>query len=194
MRLILASASPRRLDLLARIGVVPEIIHPADIAESIPKGEMPRVHAERLATEKAAAVAAPFPTILSGRLYCCGWTTVPAQVEDEATLRRCLTFFQGAASGTDRVALALPGGAMRSSCRDDDRGQRLPRRNDYWRPTANGAARRRLCSAGHAKFMSSTYRKLFTSSRPLSETRHLLKSPISLPEWIIDRIGEHAPR
>ena len=61
MRLILASASPRRLDLLARIGVVPDLIHPADIDESVPKGELPRVHAERLATEKAAAVAALFP-------------------------------------------------------------------------------------------------------------------------------------
>ena len=38
MRLILASASPRRLDLLARIGVVPDAIHPAEIDESIPKG------------------------------------------------------------------------------------------------------------------------------------------------------------
>ena len=42
MRLILASASPRRLDLLARIGVVPDAVQPADIDESVPKGELPR--------------------------------------------------------------------------------------------------------------------------------------------------------
>ena len=44
MRLILASASPRRLDLLARIGVVPDEVVPADIDESVPRGELPREH------------------------------------------------------------------------------------------------------------------------------------------------------
>ncbi len=58
MRLILASASPRRLDLLARIGVVPDAVLPAEIDESVPRGELPRVHALRLAREKAEAVAA----------------------------------------------------------------------------------------------------------------------------------------
>ena len=53
-----ASASPRRLDLLARIGVVPDAVVPADVDESVPKGEVPRQHAVRLAREKAEAVAA----------------------------------------------------------------------------------------------------------------------------------------
>ena len=57
MRLILASASPRRLELLARIGVVPDSIVPAAVAESVPKSELPRDHARRLAREKAEAVA-----------------------------------------------------------------------------------------------------------------------------------------
>jgi len=57
MRLVLASASPRRLDLLARIGVQPDAIVPADIDESVPRGELPRQHALRLAREKALAVA-----------------------------------------------------------------------------------------------------------------------------------------
>ncbi|MDQ3482965.1 MAG: Maf family protein, partial [Pseudomonadota bacterium] len=57
MRLILASASPRRLDLLARIGVVPDAIIPAEIDESVVKAELPRDHALRLAVEKAQAVA-----------------------------------------------------------------------------------------------------------------------------------------
>lgn len=56
MRLILASASPRRLDLLARIGVTPDAVIPADIDESVPKGELPRGHAQRLAREKAEVV------------------------------------------------------------------------------------------------------------------------------------------
>lgn len=53
--LILASASPRRLELLAQIGIVPDKIAPTDIDETRRKGESPRELAERLAREKAAA-------------------------------------------------------------------------------------------------------------------------------------------
>jgi len=57
-RLILASASPRRLALLAQIGVAPDAVSPADIDETPSAGELPRAYALRLAIEKAAAVAA----------------------------------------------------------------------------------------------------------------------------------------
>ncbi|MEM7766976.1 MAG: Maf family protein, partial [Pseudomonadota bacterium] len=56
-QLILASASPRRQDLLAQIGIVPAQIRPADIDETPRRGELPRPHALRLAREKAAAVS-----------------------------------------------------------------------------------------------------------------------------------------
>ncbi len=55
-RLILASASPRRRDLLAQIGVVPDALRPADIDETPTKGELPRPYCARMAREKAAAV------------------------------------------------------------------------------------------------------------------------------------------
>ena len=55
MRLILGSASPRRRELLAQIGVTPDEIRPADIDETPLKGELPRDYALRLATEKAQA-------------------------------------------------------------------------------------------------------------------------------------------
>lgn len=55
-RLILASSSPRRRDLLAQIGVVPDAIHSPDIDEAPFKGELPRVYALRMAEEKARAV------------------------------------------------------------------------------------------------------------------------------------------
>jgi septum formation protein len=55
---VLGSASPRRRALLAQIGVVPDAVIPAEIDETPGKGELPRAHAERLAREKAAAVAA----------------------------------------------------------------------------------------------------------------------------------------
>lgn len=58
MRLILGSASPRRRELLAQIGVTPDEIRPPDIDETPLKGEPPREYALRLASEKAAAVAA----------------------------------------------------------------------------------------------------------------------------------------
>lgn len=58
MRLILGSGSPRRLELLAGIGVVPDAVSPPDIDETPRKGELPRPYAERLAAEKAAAVVA----------------------------------------------------------------------------------------------------------------------------------------
>ena len=58
MRLILGSASPRRRDLLAQIGVFPDEILPADIDETPAKGELPRVYVERIARQKGTAIAA----------------------------------------------------------------------------------------------------------------------------------------
>lgn len=63
MRLLLASASPRRKELLASLGLPFEVKAP-DVDESIRKGELPRAYVERVAAEKAAAVAAKDPTAL----------------------------------------------------------------------------------------------------------------------------------
>ena len=90
MRLVLASASPRRIDLLSRIGVVPDAVIPADVDESVPKGELPRVHALRLAREKAEAVALREPDALvlaADTVVAVGRRILP-KVEDEATLAR----------------------------------------------------------------------------------------------------------
>ncbi|MEM9061475.1 MAG: nucleoside triphosphate pyrophosphatase [Pseudomonadota bacterium] len=57
MRLVLGSASPRRRDLLAQIGVIPDAISPADIDETPHKGELPRPYVERMAREKNLGVA-----------------------------------------------------------------------------------------------------------------------------------------
>ena len=56
--LILGSASPRRRALLAQIGVVPDLVVPAEIDETPRRGELPRAYARRMAAEKCAAVAA----------------------------------------------------------------------------------------------------------------------------------------
>ena len=57
MTLILGSGSPRRRELLAQLGLVPDAILPPDIDEDPRKGELPRTYCARLAREKAMAVA-----------------------------------------------------------------------------------------------------------------------------------------
>lgn len=57
-RLVLASASPRRLDLLAQLGITPDAISPADIDETPKRGELPRPYCTRMALEKLQAVPA----------------------------------------------------------------------------------------------------------------------------------------
>lgn len=57
MKLILGSASPRRAELLAQIGIVPDEVRPAEIDETPLKGELPRPYCRRLARDKAGAIA-----------------------------------------------------------------------------------------------------------------------------------------
>jgi septum formation protein len=71
LRLVLASSSPRRRDLLAQIGVVPDRIASPDIDESPLKGELARVYALRMAVEKAHAVDRA-----AGEIVIAGDTTV----------------------------------------------------------------------------------------------------------------------
>src|SRR5881227_1596199 len=116
MRLILASASPRRLDLLARIGVIPDAVLPADIDESVSRGELPRQHAQRLAREKAEVVAAKEPDALvlaADTVVAVGRRILP-KVEDEATLRACMRLLSGRRHRVlTGVVLAVPGGGAR---------------------------------------------------------------------------------
>lgn len=95
--LILASASPRRLELLARIGVAPEAVDPADIDESVRPRERPEPHVARLAAEKAAVVAARHPgkpVLAADTLVSVGLRILP-KAEDEATARQCLKLLSG---------------------------------------------------------------------------------------------------
>ena len=97
VRLILASASPRRLDLLARIGVVPAAIDPAELDETPHKAEPPLPHAQRLAAEKAALVAGRHPGALvlaADTVVAVGQRILP-KAEDIDTARRCLTLLSG---------------------------------------------------------------------------------------------------
>lgn len=90
--LVLASASPRRLELLARLGIVPAAIDPADIDETPRRGERPEPHVARLAAEKAAAVATRHPgcvVLAADTLVAAGLRILP-KAEDAETARTCL--------------------------------------------------------------------------------------------------------
>lgn len=64
MRLILGSGSPRRRELLARVGVVPDAVQPPDIDEDPRPDELPRAYCARITRAKAEAVAAPADDIV----------------------------------------------------------------------------------------------------------------------------------
>ncbi|WP_377811884.1 Maf family nucleotide pyrophosphatase (plasmid) [Azospirillum sp. A29] len=96
-RLVLASASPRRLDLLCQIGIVPDAVDPADLDETPLRDELPPQHALRLAAEKASCVAARHPDswiLAADTVVACGRRILPkAEREEEA--RRCLSLLSG---------------------------------------------------------------------------------------------------
>ncbi|VVS96825.1 Maf family protein [Erythrobacter sp. EC-HK427] len=112
--LILASASPRRRELLARLGVEPDAIAPADIDETPLKAELPRAYAERMAREKAAAVQGDGSYVLAGdTVVACGRRILP-KAEDEATARKCLELLSGRRHRVlSAIALAAPDGSVR---------------------------------------------------------------------------------
>jgi septum formation protein len=97
MRLILASASPRRLDLLGQIAVVPDAVDPADVDETPRKAELPAVYAARVAAEKGAVVAARHPgaLVLSGDTVVAVGRRILPKAESEAEARACLALLSG---------------------------------------------------------------------------------------------------
>jgi septum formation protein len=96
-RLVLASASPRRLALLRQIGIEPDDVVPADVDEAPLRGEMPRVLAGRLACAKASAVAGAAPeafVIGADTVVACGRRVLPKAIDTELA-RRCLLQLSG---------------------------------------------------------------------------------------------------
>lgn len=95
-RLILASASPRRRDLLAQIGLEPAI-EAADIDETPNKRELPTVLAKRLARAKAAAVAArqPGAAVLAADTVVAAGRRILPKAESETEARACLDLLSG---------------------------------------------------------------------------------------------------
>jgi septum formation protein len=95
MRLVLASSSPRRLELLGRIGVVPDAVLPADIDETPRKGELPPAYAARVAAEKAAAVPSPGSLVLAADTVVAAGRRILPKTDDEDEARRTLQLLSG---------------------------------------------------------------------------------------------------
>lgn len=95
--LVLASASPRRLDLLRQIGLEPDLVVPADLDETPNAKERPADYARRVAADKAAAVHARHPeayVLAADTVVAVGRRILP-KPEDRETARRCLTLLSG---------------------------------------------------------------------------------------------------
>jgi septum formation protein len=184
MRLVLASASPRRLDLLARIGVTPEKVLPANVDESVPKGELPRDHALRLARAKAEAVAAQEPEALilaADTVVAVGRRILP-KVEDEATLRTCMALLSGRRHRVlTGVALAAPGQPIRTRLVETMISMKRlsPEEIDFyaahgeWRGKAGGYALQGYGEV-YVRHIAGSYSNVV--GLPLAETRLLLKA------------------
>jgi septum formation protein len=95
--LVLASASPRRVELLAQIGRPADVVYPVDIDETPRPRELPRQLAQRLACAKADAARAVFPADLvlaADTVVACGRRSLP-KATDAAVARRCLALLSG---------------------------------------------------------------------------------------------------
>ena len=112
--LILASASPRRLDLLARIGVMPDDVRPAEIDENPSKGELPRPYVQRMAREKAQAIDSDGAFVLAGDTVVAAGRRILPKAKDEATARACLELLSGRRHTVlSAIALRAPDGTLR---------------------------------------------------------------------------------
>ncbi|MBV8736127.1 MAG: septum formation protein Maf [Alphaproteobacteria bacterium] len=112
---MLASASPRRIELLRQIGIVPDRVDPADIDETPLRNELPPANALRLAREKAQRVmprhAGAF-VLAADTVVACGRRILPKPT-DEDTARRCLELLSGRRHRVHSgIALVGPDGRM----------------------------------------------------------------------------------
>ena len=116
--LVLASESPRRIALLAQVGITPDAVLPAAINETVLKGELPRVHAQRLAAEKARKVQSewngkPAFILAADTVVAVGRRILPKARDDEE-VRACLKLLSGLRHQViTAVALVTPDGKLR---------------------------------------------------------------------------------
>jgi septum formation protein len=182
--LVLASASPRRLDLLRQVGIEPATIDPAHIDETPGPRELPRAYALRMAKAKLAAVACRHPgavVLAADSVVVCGRRILPkAETVDEA--RSCLALLSGRRHRVlGGIAVGAPQRPIRARLVETVvRFKRLEPveiddyvESDEWRGKAGGYAIQGR-AAGFVSFLSGSYSNVV--GLPLYETVGLLKA------------------
>jgi septum formation protein len=179
---VLASASPRRRELLAQVALSPDAVDPADIDEAPLARELPRHHALRLAEAKARAVAPRHPGAFilgADTVVACGRRILP-QARDLETARRCLLLLSGRRHRVfGGLALIAPDGALATRCAESVvTFRRLERAelDEYlasrdWEGKAGGYAIQGL-AARFVRFLGGSYSNVV--GLPLFETVGLL--------------------
>ena len=183
-RLVLASASPRRLELLARLGIVPDAVRAAEIDETPARGELPPAYACRMAAEKAAAVVAlePDAIILAADTVVAAGRRILPKTESEEEARRTLGLLSGRRHRVhSAVALASPGGRPRfrlsttmvafKRLSEEEMAAYLA--SDEWRGKAGGYA---IQGRAEALIRSVSGSHSGVIGLPLYETRALLRA------------------
>ncbi|MGE0224317.1 MAG: nucleoside triphosphate pyrophosphatase [Acetobacteraceae bacterium] len=93
--LVLASASPRRLSLLAQIGVIPDRVIATDIDETPLRDELPRLYARRMALTKVQSVRCDDAAVLTADTVVAAGRRILPKAETESQARTCLTLLSG---------------------------------------------------------------------------------------------------
>jgi septum formation protein len=181
VRLVLASASPRRLELLGRLGVIPDAIVPADIDETPRNGELPHLYASRMAAEKAAAVTDEGIVLAADTVVAAGRRILP-KAESEEDARWCLDLLSGrrhrvhsavavrAPDGPTRVRLSTSIVTFKRLSAEETEAYL---ESGEWRGKAGGYAIQGRAEA-LVRFLSGSHSGVM--GLPLYETRTLLRS------------------
>jgi septum formation protein len=189
---VLASASPRRLELLRQVGLMPDCIDPADIDEIPRRGELPPAHAMRLAAEKAQAVMPRHPgayLLAADTVVACGRRILP-KTEDEASARDCLELLSGRRHRVHgAIALVSPDGRLMTRRVESQVAfKRLSEveigaylRTGEWQGKAGGYAIQGRAAA-LIRWVSGSYSNVV--GLPLFETVQLLAGRGYRPSWL----------
>ena len=179
--LVLASASPRRLALLAQIGLAPERVLSPEIDETPRHDENPRACARRLARAKAEAAAVPGALILAADTVVAAGRRILPKAETEAEARACLDLLSGRRHRVlTAVTLRLPDGTLRERLAESAVGfARLSQAeiaaylaSGEWHGKAGGYAIQGRAAA-FIRFLSGSYSNVV--GLPLFETAQLLR-------------------
>ena len=188
-RLVLASASPRRLALLDRIGLAPDLLNPTDVDETPLRRESPRRLSIRLAEAKAIkAKESPQVKALGGKVYVLAADTVVGlgrrilpKAETYQDAKDCLSLLSGRSHWVySSICLIAPDGAKSTRCVETKlRFKRLTRddmesylKSEEWKGKAGGYAIQGRAEA-FVRYLSGSHSAVI--GLPLSETVNLLQ-------------------